>query len=89
MLQLDDIPDDLYKVSLRDYVCYVTVEEARLIEDQLARGAEILHFMDVVGSHTVLPTKDFFGMWHTNEEIRRLGIALDEKIRNENAKPWE
>jgi hypothetical protein len=77
-------PDDLcYKLSMTDYITYVSVDEAYNIEKQLQANATILMFYDVNRSRTVLPVKDFNGMWETSPEIRDRCNEWNEAITEE------
>lgn len=84
-----EFPDDVYKVDLGNFICYITVDEAMRIEAQIYSGTQLLEFTDIVGSRTLLPLKDFHGMWHTNSKMRELGSKHDEIIKAEFKKEWE
>jgi hypothetical protein len=72
-----------YKMSMTDYVTYVSVAQARAIIDQLKEGIEVLVFRDVNHSLTYLPIKDFKGMWETSPEIRRRCYEWNEAMIEE------
>jgi hypothetical protein len=84
-----EFPDDLYKVNISDFVCYITPEEAQRIAEQFCTGKPLLDFVDVVGSRTLVPIKDFKGMWQTNAEMRAAGTRHLEELKAECDKPWE
>jgi hypothetical protein len=87
------IEKTVFKVSMTDYSAYVDPEEAVSIQAQMAQEQPILTFTDLFGSFTVLPFKDFHGMWETSPAIREEANVWEEEMAKEaaqsNNKTWE
>jgi hypothetical protein len=81
-----------YKIAMTGYIRYVSIDEAYNIEKQLHANADLLVFVDMCDSRTVLPRVDFHGMWATSPEIRQAFTDWNNEMKDEekqNKNSWE